>query len=217
MPRPKKGGAVELAPVAAAGVLLAAQKMYADMVAEDKKSSAAPTFRKGKRFSRRTQRGGDSAELSAALGAYRRLQEVEKIVFRAKMDLPEPLTPSASEIESVNVQQASQSGNTVSGENETFEQQDQPVELEVGDEGENKSGGAKKRRGSKKHGGAAGAPLSPAEALIPKMDTTASELVGGAKKSKSSKSRKPRKMSGGELQQYAESISKLAGQLRTLM
>lgn len=208
MTRSKKGGAVELAPVAAAGVLLAAQKMYKDMVAEDKKA-AVPS----KRFprSQRRQRGGMSSAAQVVFTDFKNLSPEDQVeVATAIAAFVAAATAATAPATEPMMSDAAAVSEASAAAFETAEAASATLNAEG-----TANGGAKKRRSSKKRsGGAAGSPLSPAEALIPKMDMSASELAGGAKKSKS---RKPRKMTGGEASQYAASISDLARQLSRLM
>ena len=210
-PAAKKGGALEIAPIAATGLLLVAQKMYKEMMAEEAKRPASAAAKR----TRKTRRGGlgpngeisdlshpidtsaeeDAAEEPAAPGETAAPSET---AAEELAPAPAPATAElmpAPEVEPVVAEEAASNPTLVDAAatviNNMNDEDKSKLKGMLGCKEEEMVGGAKKaRKPSAKRGGSAGIVGAELQAA------TAMPLAGGAKKA-----RKPsaKKSGGGEV------------------
>jgi len=195
-PAAKKGGALEIAPIAATGLLLVAQKMYKEMMAEEEKRPAKRTLR--------TRRGGDGPE-SYPIDTSAEEDGVPDSVAETAADAPasEELAPAPATAELMPAPEAEPVVAEEAASNPTLVDAAATVINNMNDEDKASlkgmlAGGAKKaRKASAKRGGSAGIVGADLQAMAGGSEMSMpAPLAGGAKKA-----RKPsaKKSGGGEI------------------
>jgi len=199
-PAAKKGGALEIAPIAATGLLLVAQKMYKEMMAEEEKRPAKRTIR--------TRRGGDgpesypidtSAEEDGAPDSVAETAaDAQASEELAPAEAPAPATAElmpAPEAEPVVAEEAASNPTLVDAAATVIKNMN--AEDKASLKGMLAGGAKKARKPSAKRGGSAGIVGAELQAMAGGSELSMpAPLAGGAKKA-----RKPsaKKSGGGEI------------------